>query len=495
MIKEIISMDKQIQIKLTILDVLVEEERWIDTDELSHKLELLPRTTLKYISSLQDDITLLKNPDIQILSVKNKGFRLILDSRDHFRSISTVVIQNSLTSELIDAIFFDTFHSTASFALTHFTSEYSVRKQINKWKDIIQGKSLAFNSLNHLVGKEIEVRFLGYMFFWQVYNIYKWPYPQVDEQELRRLVDGFLDKSGVNLTYMQKEQLIQVTGFNIMRAAKKKPVQIEPLWDSYLQGNKMYDMYLVQINEIKQQYSLSTNELKYMFLLSLTRPLFFYPNNFKKYILQFHADKNTEIHQAIQLFMEDFPKAFRPIIPSKFENFRDELFSAFIYCSLVEGFKVDYSGYPYLYNIKIQFPNLYYKLDVFIDTLYKKTRYKFFLQKEYLINKFASLFSELDMLNVYEDPIGIFFDSDLPYYIEKEFKKKIVSLYSIDYKIVFVEHRMDLLAHNKRGIIAISQFKQLEDFALTHQISIQHIHYPLSNADLKYLTSFLAFIQ
>ncbi|EUJ43233.1 hypothetical protein PRIP_13868 [Listeria riparia FSL S10-1204] len=117
------------------------------------------------------------------------------------------------------------------------------------------------------------------------------------------------------------------------------------------------------------------------------------------------------------------------------------------------------------------------------------------MQKDYLINKFASLFSELDMLNVYEDPIGIFFDSDLPYYIEKEFKKKIHSLYSMEYKIVFVEHRMDLLEYNKRGIIAVSQFEKLEDFALSHQISIQNIHYPLSNADLKYLNRFLEFIR
>lgn len=495
MIKEIISMDKQIQIKLTILDVLVEEERWIDTNELSRKLELLPRTTLKYISSLQDDIALLNNPDIQILSIKNKGFRLILDSRDHFRSIATVIIQHSLTSELIDAIFFDTFGSTASFALTHFTSEYSVRKQINKLKDIIQGKSLAFNALNHLVGKETELRFLGYMFFWQIYNIYKWPYPQIDELTLRQFIDDFLSKSKVNLTYIQKEELIQVTGFNIMRALKKKPIQIEPQWNNYLQGNKMFEMYLVQVNEIKNYYSLSTNELKYMFLLSLTRPLFFYPDNFKQYTLEFHADKNTEIHQAIQLFIDDFPKSFCPIANEKMGNFRDELFSTFIYCSLVEGFKVDYSGYPYLYDIKIQFPNLYYKLDGFINSLYKQTQFNFFLQKDYLINKFASLFSELDMLNVYEDPIGIFFDSDLPYYIEKEFKKKIHSLYSMEYKIVFVEHRMDLLEYNKRGIIAVSQFEKLEDFALSHQISIQNIHYPLSNADLKYLNRFLEFIR
>ena len=423
-----------------ILAIISEEKRWYTILEISERSDMITRTVQRYIHELDARIRNFNDDNIQLLVTKNKGVFLELHPGADLSGFSLFLLEDNITIDLLKSLFFENFHSVKKFAYDNFMSETTIRRLLKMFQEIVEPYQIHLTRETFIIeGKESQIRLFIYIIFWKVYRGATWPFETIN----RKLINNHADKVAtilkLNLTAIHKQQIAYILAINIIRVRKKHFIEKEDRWDHYINIEEDYSGYK-KFKAIFEDMNMgSDGEISFFYLIMETRPKIYEVKEISDRIMNYHKKQNSSIWLATELFLIRFSENFLEIPEDQRSIFITNSFCAHLFCDLFDNFSLDINGYEYLDNHEKFYPILNTKLDSLIDELYAETKNKIFLEKEFLLTRYALLFSLLKPLTYFEKEIQIVLDTDLPKLAEINLKNQILDTLKYRYTIVFLD--------------------------------------------------------
>ncbi len=446
--------DSNIELEWNLLETLRKEDRWFTTEELAAKLEKTPALILKTISLLKDNLEDFNNAYIQLHISKGRGIYLeIQENNIDFGLFLIHLTSNTTIYKLFYSIFTETFISTKKFAYENFLSETTVRRQITKMREAIKPYQLSFTrSEVHVVGNEIQIRFFMNMAFWRLFAGKVWPFSQVDEKHLQYVVTKLLKKINLELSIVQKQQIIYFLAVGTIRRRNGHFIPFNSSWEELLMNNSSYSIFKKHISEFTPTIKLHDGEISFLYFLIIIQsktpqitPLLL--SNYRT-----NHVNNTRLFQANKLFIEKFEAEISPIPAAKKRLFALTSFSDHLFASLTTNFSTGISGSKFLPFTQNKLVNLKSKINHLLDTLYEESHDPIFLEKKYLAPKYALLLNLFSSLHIFEREIKVRIETDMSYIMNKNIARELKAAFMNKFNLRFIEidseEEVDLILTN-----------------------------------------------
>ncbi|MBA3925831.1 helix-turn-helix domain-containing protein [Listeria rustica] len=444
------AIDQSTTNSMMILRMISEESRWYTVNELSERLDMIPRTVQRYLVDLLEKVDGYQDDKIQLHTAKNKGVFLEIMAGADVVGFELYLLEDNVTFMLMKAVFFEEFTSVKRFAMDNFLSETTVRRTLKTFQELLEPYGISLKRETYeLVGTETQIRMFAYSVFWRIYRGALWPFDIVDQETIEDATERVSTSLRLNLTHVQKNQIGYILAINIIRIRKRHTVDMNPNWKNYLD----LDNDFKRLNKMKAVFE-SMNiqkegEIYFFYLLMETRPKLYENSELARRIMAPHQKNESDIYLATEALMRAFSAEIIDIPEKKKETFFKNSFCAHLFCTLFKSFSVDINGYEYLHRVAEYYPNLFGKLDELLDELYEETRNELFLEKQFLLTRYALLFSSIKPLTYFEEQVQIVLDTDLPKLAENNLRHQIDDTLKYRYKVHFLNknsaHQADVI--------------------------------------------------
>ncbi|AQY51837.1 HTH domain-containing protein [Listeria weihenstephanensis FSL R9-0317] len=444
------AIDQSTTNSMMILRMISEESRWYTVNELSERLDMIPRTVQRYLVDLLEKVDGYQDDKIQLHTAKNKGVFLEITAGADVVGFELYLLEDNVTFMLMKAVFFEEFTSVKRFAMDNFLSETTVRRTLKTFQELLEPYGISLKRETYeLVGTETQIRMFAYSVFWRIYRGALWPFDIVDQETIEDATERVSTSLRLNLTHVQKNQIGYILAINIIRIRKRHTVDMNPNWKNYLD----LDNDFKRLNKMKAVFeSLNIQkegEIYFFYLLMETRPKLYENSELAQRIMAPHQKNESDIYLATEALMRDFSSEIIDIPEKKKETFFNNSFCAHLFCTLFKRFSVDINGYEYLHRVAEYYPNLFGKLDELLDKLYEETQNELFLEKQFLLTRYALLFSSIKPLTYFEEQVQIVLDTDLPKLAENNLRHQIDDTLKYRYKVHFLNknsaHQADVI--------------------------------------------------
>lgn len=115
--------------------------------------------TLNIINSLSEKIESLHSEKFSFQQSKGKGVRLIVGLDADVYNLVTEIVKDCSTVVLLKALIMDEFTSVRDYALEHFISESTVRRDMSKVQKLLERYHIEIGRENfQLQGEEYQIR-------------------------------------------------------------------------------------------------------------------------------------------------------------------------------------------------------------------------------------------------------------------------------------------------------------------------------------------------
>ncbi|WP_288715258.1 helix-turn-helix domain-containing protein [uncultured Enterococcus sp.] len=138
---------------------------WVTREWLSDALGLSKRTTLGIMNSLAEKIADLHSDKFSLQLSKGKGVRLTVAIDADVYNLVTKIVQECPTVVLLKTLILDEFQSVRHYALAHFTSESTVRRDLAKVRRMLSRYKVKISrDTFQLEGEEYQIRMIMVIF-------------------------------------------------------------------------------------------------------------------------------------------------------------------------------------------------------------------------------------------------------------------------------------------------------------------------------------------
>lgn len=182
--------------QIRLAELLIHTGEWMTLEELAHQLNCSERT-LKYdFKNFQETFS-----DFTIES-SHHGVRLMFDNNKGLKNIYINIFDSSNAFKIIETIFFNETYSVTELAELLYISPSTLYRTIHQINESTQkyGFQIQTNPCK-LTGKEEEIRFFYYQFFYEKYTILTWPYQQINCDIIDDLLYFFMDLTDLNADF------------------------------------------------------------------------------------------------------------------------------------------------------------------------------------------------------------------------------------------------------------------------------------------------------
>ncbi|MCA5011465.1 MULTISPECIES: helix-turn-helix domain-containing protein [unclassified Enterococcus] len=435
-------LDQEINTKLTLLSLLYRKNDWYLMEELIVDSSLDRNTVSKYIHLLKEEIPQLSpvNPPVSIIYSKARGLRFVGDKIAYQSLISTYVDKSIGVALLKDLLILGQV-SIDQFNTQHFVSESSVRRKISQLNKLFLPHSFSIRTSRRqifLLGDELQIRYYGYIFFWELYKGLVWPFPHIDEHRILE----FIDREFKPLVPLKKISILHwsyIIALNIARFIKNNSVNQTDL-PSY--SNSLNQALKFEGSSLKRRlmtkFSFSEPETDYLFLLFQTGVRIFQIDFFFDRCINFHKQENTEVYQMFQLYFSTFDPDFSLIGQRDQNLYKYLILSTFTTVSLFPNFSTTLSGYDYLGHLDDNYPSLHTKIEEKIDQMRCFSSSTLLDNKNFLTIRFCEAYALIGNLTDFDSVIQIKLETDLPIIMERILSKQLFSILSPFHNIKFI---------------------------------------------------------
>lgn len=432
--------DKNTYIKVTILSLLYKRDDWYTTSDLSSASSINVKTLKKYAELLIDDIQQLfsETSNVKIEYVKRIGYRFCGD-KIAFQTIHRSIIEQSVTFSLLqDLLLYGTL-DIDKFISAHYISESRFRKKISEINYFLSPSSLSIKTKKqyiYLEGKELQVRFFAYTYFWGIYKGLDWPFTLVSEEELSSAIEKEIG-SILKLKKISIAQWSYVIALNIHRIEANAELNMSslPVFTNAL--NAIYDTSKKKkILFILQNFHyFSKAEIQYLFLLFQTTVQFYSIDNYFARALTFHKNNQTEVYTLYQLYFSCFQPNLKKADKQTKLSYNSLVLVTFFSLFLFPNGSTTFSGHDYERYLKERYPYLRNEMNARLDQCRKRSTSHLLDNQEFLLSRFAELHGMIAPLVEFDPLIIINLETDLPFIMEKILSEQIESVLSTFYHV------------------------------------------------------------
>lgn len=431
---------KNIKKKITLVNILYNNHDWITTSELAEQTKLERKTTLKYIAELERDLELFNHPELTMEFSKGRGTFLQAGDPSIIQKFILWLIKDNIAIKIIHTLFFENRLNITKWSYENYVSISTIRRTINELKKLFKTLNINITSKKstyYISGKEQNIRYMFYEFFWNTYKGLYWPFKNISKNKLHDLLNDISNEYGTSFSIQAKEQLCFFMSINITRYFQNHYISLEEFDSNYQRINSEL-MENSQIHElIKKHFLISDSEIQFWLFYFQSKGTFYRRFVNKTDIFGLHQNYHTESHYYYTTFKNNFIEYFNLNLESLPESektrFKTSTFAIHYKISIfpkidknpIEGDGVFEALYPQLLN----------RIDHFMELMYQETRNPIFLNNSFLRKKYALLYEIFHPLYYLEQKIQIYFEADYPSMIRWSLKKHIESMFSLYFNL------------------------------------------------------------
>ncbi|WP_088810819.1 MULTISPECIES: helix-turn-helix domain-containing protein [Listeria] len=438
--------DQTVESELAVLRILRSENRWFTTEEISELSKLNTTQTLKILKRLISDMEAFGTDYMEVFFSKGKGARFVTKRADaNPRKFLIFLVEETIGFNLFTAIYNEDYTSASNFAMEHFVSDATVRRQLNKFRTSIQPLGLDLSRSDAiLTGEETQIRLFLNMALWKIYAGEGWPFEGVSEQRMEYIAENILTHSDLNVTPIQKRQLVFLLAIGIIRRRNNHFIECKESWHELIQNNESFTHFKTLISPFASFSESHPGEIAFLFFLLIIQSeniqiIKFLEKNFEE-----NKKNNTVVYRATEKLEEKLQKYIAPVPEELHKVFLLNAFSYHLFAHIFHNFSTDLNGYDYSIIIDSPFGNpilthLKSNIQELIKELRTETNFSLFQEENYLISKYGLLFSLLNAQTSFEPLIKIKISTDLPFLVNLRLKERISTVFKDSYNIEFLD--------------------------------------------------------
>ncbi|MGX7149920.1 helix-turn-helix domain-containing protein [Enterococcus ureasiticus] len=186
-------LNREFVFRLEVLNNLSRERK--NSTSISDYASLLSkdrRTILKNIEALKNDITHL-GCEKYITIISTDESTVFVDITPDFDTNYFLLyyLEQSVLFNLCIEIFNGNFVDLQSFATQHFYSYSTVYRKAKELNHLLQQYDLILdlNTTTYIIGREQNIRFFFFTLFWESYKVLKWPFKDIEYNELKKILE------------------------------------------------------------------------------------------------------------------------------------------------------------------------------------------------------------------------------------------------------------------------------------------------------------------
>lgn len=467
--------------------------RWVTREWLSEKLGLSKRMTLSVISSLAEKIADLPSEKFSFQQSKGKGVRLVVALDADVYYLVTEIVRNCSTVVLLRALIVGEFDSVRNYAMQHFISESTVRRDLTKVQKLLARYQLEVERENfQLQGEEYQIRMFMVIFFWSIYRGSSWPFSYVDEQLIDEYVEEVLNSEFTvypNIPYTYKKQLAYIFAETIIRTRKGNILKMPAELENQITANALYPGFERIMSRHQGTLNTKQAEIPFFFLVwvSMSKTIEVFKEAIVDDLFQQQKNQETEIFKATELMLARFQDEFFPIKDEDYLRFRNYILSSHFFAMYFKGFNTDMTGNTYHSIFAERYPQLIEKTDCFVEELYAESKNPIFLEKEFLLIPYLKNILFFDAPCKYEVPMTMLVESDMPSLMTKSFIRQLRGYFSYLYNVTITDifetsnQHADVLlttgilkdlkkAYSEAQVVVVSKKLSMTDLARINQV-------------------------
>jgi hypothetical protein len=273
--------ESAIKNKLLLLDIVYQAGDWVKIPTLCFKTEIGEKNVVKIMEEINEDLiqmTLLKEASGTIDYIKGKGF-LFTGAELDYKKLTLYILKQSLIFNLLQELFLSSQVITSDILNNYFVSESTLRRKVLQINEFVAPYHLSLKYSTKqlkITGKEINIRYFGYHFFWTFYTGVAWPFSNVDQKK----IDGYVRYALKNYDLAKKNTLTidfsYMFALNVSRFHLKHPINDEdiPAYIKKISQRQLFPRSTFYTN-FQKEFFLSDSEIDYVGLLFQCRAQFY----------------------------------------------------------------------------------------------------------------------------------------------------------------------------------------------------------------------------
>lgn len=437
--------ESAIKNKLLLLDIVYQAGDWVKIPTLCFKTEIGEKNVVEIMEEINEDLiqmTLLKEASGTIDYIKGKGF-LFTGAELDYKKLTLYILKQSLIFNLLQELFLSSQVITSDILNNYFVSESTLRRKVLQINEFVAPYHLSLKYSTKqlkITGKEINIRYFGYQFFWTFYTGVAWPFSNVDQKK----IDGYVRYALKNYDLAKKNTLTidfsYMFALNVSRFHLKHPINDEdiPAYIKKISQRQLFPRSTFYTN-FQKEFFLSDSEIDYVGLLFQCRAQFYIRKDNLKEVIQLHRELETPIYQLYTLFTDETNIMYTPV--------KDELnlklchsiiLSTFLHATFFENFISVASGYDLSYFYQKKYPHLYNYMKDVLKKMREKSDSPVLDNTEFLLPRFCEAFSAINIFTKFEPEVIVKIDTNLTMALEYILAQKLEQIFQNFFNVRFL---------------------------------------------------------
>ncbi|MTD40217.1 hypothetical protein GIX45_16675 [Erwinia sp. CPCC 100877] len=373
-----------------------------------------------------------------------------------FFKLRLEIIEKSLSISIWNKLFFLNELNIVNFSLESFLSVSTIKRKFKRLNSLLESYDFMITSKDNiymLQGNETNIRYFSSSLFWNIYNGAKWPFYNIDQRKIIKLIDATTEDLSFPISYSLNSRFSYSFAVGITRYFHNQTINLEQNdeWDKLKKINNSLTNHLSTniIKMLVEDYLLSEDEAHYEFSRLQIVKSFYKDQKTIVVAIELHEKFETSIYKASVKFIELLEKHAH--INLSEDQKKKVMVSAL--CGHYKSFF--YHDIPILKQEIDGILINYYSLRSLVERIYSELCESvgtcIFKQKNFLINQYMYTISEILPLNYFEAEISIYFDESIDLPIEQLVKNMLNNFFKEPFNLR-IYGPSDILHFNKNDI-------------------------------------------
>ncbi|TFI74614.1 hypothetical protein CKN81_03425 [Carnobacterium divergens] len=434
--------------KLKLFYLLKESEEIQTISSVSKKFNLDKRTTLRLLQAFQQDIIqfqLEQDIHLNFQNERNIIFELANSFDPQFLYVN--YLEQSINFNACLDIFNQDFTNISQFSAKHYQSVSTTKRSLDSFKRLMKQYELSLDLAKNqmIVGKEHQIRYFYYTFFWESYSSTQWPFPEIDLHTLQVSLHE-ITKDFKNLPIPDINKMIVWVAVSLIRINQGYVIDYEEDYQHFKNHTISYNQFQQFALTLAETLSLpaellTTSELQFLYFSLATTSAF----SHHEFYSVVDIDTNHEFLPvtASQLWIKRFCSFFDiSLTPNEYFYLYTNLLSLHSRALYLIGPSNVYGILDNGSNTFKRSPDNYAKIKKFCLKLEKEEPYfpLIFKRNNQLIPQYLILV--MDLLKRKEQPVSIYLASGLNVIERDSLQAQLQDLNPFPLK--FSEHTEDI---------------------------------------------------
>lgn len=478
-LRELVTNKKKVL--LQIITFISNEKKWHSIQDISNSVGLVERSVQRYINYLHDiikDCNNQKKQDVHLIIDKKKGVKLISESKKNIIVLEIYICESDTTILLLIDLLFEKYKSSLEYLEKNRDSNnYKIKNSLDKIQTFIKPMGLKVSLRKFcIVGSEVKIRYFINSIVISLYYFEEWPsiFHSVNKSKIDDTVNTMIESLHFEITPFSKRRIAYMLSINILRYRKNHIIDYSTTWDDFLPNDSDFEIKRVFESMYKSFHIDSTYEVNFSILYFMTKSFTYEVAHLKKSIIYNFSQKEVNFLIATDLFIKEFNKICS-ISLKYYDSIYFYILRGHLLATILKQEVFIFNKHIQDFYIETEFPGYYNKINDLINKLFVISNNNLFLEKEYLIELYFFIVPTDQLVSIFEYPIFVKLETDLPRICEKHIEDYIYDQFKYQFNIVIMKKKV-----LKKPNLTLTNI-MLDKYAKKNVLLIE---YPITNQNL-----------